>query len=226
MKQLGPKTRQDLRRQERRLAKEAGGSLDSRTYHEPKDVGAFIAAAQEVSQKTYQRHLLGMGVRDDEKTRNKLGAAARAGWLRSYGLFCRGQPIAFMHGYLYGGTYYSEEIGYDPAWSDWSVGNVLHSLVVKDLIEVAHGVRQFDFLYGDNPNKQRLSNAARLERNFYLIPSSFRNMVLVYSIRAFNGLAEGAGRLLDRWGLRSWLRRVVRKRSIPRDRAEQEGRRG
>jgi hypothetical protein len=218
LQQLGTKTRQHLRREERRLSKKSGDTLDCRVYVGPDDVDAFLGHAMEVSKKTYQWHLLRAGVSNDAENKRVLTAAAGAGWFRSYVLLCKGQPLAFVLGYVYGGTYIYEKIGYDPEWADWAVGNVLHLGVVRDLLENAPGVKRFDFLYGDNSSKQRLSNAARTERNFHLVPATPRWFVFVCCLRTFNAIAARLGDALDRWDLRVRLRRVIRRFSTQTNR--------
>lgn len=210
---LGSKTRQDLRRQERRLLKEANNNVRLTVYSEPQSVGDFLAAVERVSRQTYQWNQLGIGIASNETTAELLRASASNGWLRGYVLHAEDQPIAFMVGHLYRGTYLSDSIGYDPAWNKLSAGNVLHLYVMADLAELADKVKWFDFMYGDNSNKERLSNDAHLEQNYYLIPNSLRWRVLVSSLNAFNSMTNGVSELLDRFGLKDKIRRTLRQRS-------------
>lgn len=206
--QLGKKTRADLRRNERNLSREVGGQMELRLYTSAGSVGEFLELAEQISRKTYQWDL-GLGIRDTEARRLKLARIAHQQWLRSYILLCKGEPSAFMVGYTYRGTYYSSEIGFDPSKGRWSIGNVLHCYVVRDLIE-SRCVRFFDFMYGDNPNKSRLSNLSRLQRDFYLFPRSARGRAMASSMRMMDFVSRLARQSAARLGVEGRIRKVVR----------------
>ncbi len=151
---LGSKTRADLRRHERRLSKAAEEQVSVSMHDTPETVPAFLRAAAEVSKLTYQSRMHGIAVTDDAETERYFRVIAERGWLRSYLLLAQSKPVAFMVGYLWRGVYYSENIGYDPAWADFSAGNVLHMNVMRDLSQSGRKVEWFDFMYGDNSNKE------------------------------------------------------------------------
>jgi len=77
--------------------------------------------------------------------------AARRGWLYIALLERDGKPIAARYGFLYRGTYYAYQSGFDPAVADDSPGEVLLGMVIEDLI--GRGVREFNFLRGAQPHK-------------------------------------------------------------------------
>jgi hypothetical protein len=210
---LGSKTRQDLRRQERRLLKQTGGDVRVSVHVEASGVPALLKAVEAISRQTYQWRQLQMGIRDTEARQDELGNAARKGWLRGYVLHCRETPVAFMIGYLYRGVYYSESIGYDPTWSEWSVGNVLHLHVVRDLTRNAVGARRFDFMYGDNSNKERLSTEARMEGNYYFVRRRWSWTPIVLSYRAFDGGTSAFTAAFDRFGVKGRIKRFLRARA-------------
>lgn len=211
LRQLGPKTRADLNRTCRKLREHVGGATVLKSYTEPATIDDFMRQASLVSQKTYQWHLLKRGLRDHTVFRKRLEEAARRGWLRAYILFCRDQPVAFMVGYLHRGRYYSTDIGYDPDWAIWSVGNALHCEVVRDLIEKVNTARLFDFM-GDRPTHQRLSNnISSREAAFYLFPKSLQGSLLYYTFHITDGFSVCAARILDRLNLKLRLRKLIRR---------------
>ena len=210
---LGTKTRQELRRQERRLMKETGGDVRVSVYSGAGSVGGFLDAVGKVSDRTWQWKQMRAGVRDNERTRQHFENVAAHGWLRGYVLHCRGTPAAFMVGYLYRSVYYSETIGYDPAWGEWSIGNMLHVHVVRDLTENRVGAQWFDFLGTDNPNKERLSTEWRAEGNFYFVPRTVRWAALVWAFRAFDKGTREVNALLERAGIKSRVKRFLRRRA-------------
>ena len=211
---LGSKTRQDLRRQERRLLKQANDDIEVKIYAGPESISAFLEGVEQVSRLTYQWNLLGMGVKNNDAMREFLERVAELDCLRGYLLLAEGEPIAFMIGYLYSGTYYSETIGYHPKWAKWSAGNVLHIHVMSDLAQLEQEVKWFDFLYGDNSNKKRLSTVSHEEQNLYLVPRSLRWRVLLAALGSFDYLTDKLSHLLERYGLKEKIRRIMRARSI------------
>lgn len=210
---LGSKTRQDLRRQERKLLKEAGNDVRVTAYADCESVVEFVRAAAEVSQRTYQWRMHKLGIVADAATIRRFSEIAAQGMLRCYILYVRDTPAAFMVGYLYRGVYYSETIGYDPEWGDFSVGNVLHLHVVGDLTGLQSRPVWFDFLYGDNPNKERLSTDAHREGNFYLVPRTLRWSAVIWSLRAFDAATNALNGVLERHGVKSKIQRWLRRRS-------------
>ncbi len=214
---FGSKTRQDLRRQERRMQKEADDAIRVAVHTGGETVPAFLDAVEQVSRTTYQWRQLGMGVNNSGSMRQLLVCAAAHGWLRGYVLYCRDAPVAFMIGYLYRGVYLSERIGYDPAWADWSVGNVLHLHVMRDLCTLGERVVWFDFMYGDNSNKARLSTDAHAERNYYLVPRTVAWTLFVAILRAFERGVAQLDRLLQRGQIKARLQRALRRRATARE---------
>ena len=180
-------------------------------YDSVEKVPAFLDAATVVSQKSYQWQLLRLGLRDRDGQVARFSNAARQGWLRCYVLFGNDTPLAFMAGFLFRGTYSSEDIAYDPDWQKFSVGNVLHCRVIRDLVGLGGRAQRFDFMYGDNANKERLSTTARLEGNFYLFPRTTRGLLTYSIIQAVNASSELAGRTLERLGTKSAIRKRLRQ---------------
>lgn len=215
MQGLSRNTRKDIRRTLRQLEQDPEIMVSYRVFTTPEEVPEFLSLAQSVSDKTYQHNLLGLGICDSAETRRNLTIAAENGWMRSYLLICNGEPVAFQHGYLHGGTYYAEKTGYDPAWAEKSVGTVMQIYRVRDLID--KGVAQLDFLYGDNEKKRSLSNTYREEQNFHLIPRKFPLSLFAYSLRGFNAFSELIGDFMEKHGLKSRIRRILRKRSTNQD---------
>jgi hypothetical protein len=216
LKQLGPRTRSDLNRNSRKLKEHVNNELEVKCYTDRLSVAEFLKSAEAISKKTYQWNLLKRGLRDREHFEIRLSLAAEQGWLRCYILFCRGQPIAFMVGYLHQGRYYSTDIGYDPEWTTWSVGNVLHCEVVRDLIEKANGAKLFDFM-GDRPTHERLSNNVFIEEaNFYLFPKSLEGTALYLSLRLTDKFSTFVSHTLETFHLKTRIRKLIRQISTTR----------
>jgi CelD/BcsL family acetyltransferase involved in cellulose biosynthesis len=74
-------------------------------------------------------------------------------WLEFWLLDVDGKPVGAQFGFRYRDTVFQLQEGFDPAYSADSVGYVLRGHVLKQLI--AAGVRRYDFLGGDGPDKTR-----------------------------------------------------------------------
>lgn len=217
---LTSSTRQGLRRQRRKLEAHVAGSLKLVRYVDIDQMVEFVNRAVAVSKKTYQWNLLELGLRRPEELQQTLTAMARHGWTRCYLLECNGVATAFMIGYLYAGTYYYVDVGFDPDWEKWSVGTVLHMEVLRDLIEDENRARSFDFSSGSGIHKERFSNESRMEFNYLLLPRSVRNAVLVGAFRAINAVSATAVLVLDRLHLKAAIKRLARKHATGRTTAD------
>jgi hypothetical protein len=211
--QLSASSRQSQRRQLRKLLEYLGGDFDIRCFTGDSEVGQFVVDARRVSQKSYQWRLLGLGLRDPDSLSKTLTRAARHGWLRCYILYCRGEPAAFMLGYLYHGTYHYIDVGYDPAWGQWGVGSILQLQVIRDLIEGPEPAALFDFSTGHGEHKARLANISRSEANLLLVRNCARNAAIAAGYRLAMAVDRQGGRLLDTLGIKArvkhWLRRAA-----------------
>jgi len=86
--------------------------------------------------------------------------AAERGWLYLAFLQHEGKAIAGRYGFLYRGTYYAYQSGFDPAAADASPGEVMLGMVLEDLIR--RGAAEFNFLRGTQPHKFHWTDRRRL----------------------------------------------------------------
>lgn len=211
LKQLGARTRADLRTNRKRFIAHVQQSFRTRCFRTPGEVPEFLADSMELSRKTYQYQLLGSGLRNSEALERCYRAASELGWFRSYVLYVKEKPIAFQVGYVHHGRFHAQEIGYDPEWARHHVGIFLHTEIIIDLAASNGTITEFDFGNDDNLHKQRLSTGSRLEGYFYLIPSHFRGSLMAQSLRVTNRVSAGLGAVLERFGIRKKTRDFLRK---------------
>jgi hypothetical protein len=212
MNKFSTKTRYKRLREVKKLREQGDISLMRITA--PEDVEAFSKESAEVSRKTYQYNLLGLGIRNEDLLKRNLRFLAERGWLRSYLLKCNGVACSFMIGYQDVNRFYYIDIGYDAKWMKFSAGNVLQLLVLEDLYQY-RTPRIFDFgSYGKH--KKFFSNDHYMETDVYLFPrrvySHFARSVHSVSLNASDSVAK----VLDRFGLKNKIKKAIRKFSVAR----------
>lgn len=155
MASLGKSTRQNLRREVRKL--QALGS-QFKVFTSANEIDRFLSDAEKVSERTYQ-WTLGSKLRADSKTRSEFLNISERGQFRCYLLYLNDEPCAFVRGRIVSGVFDFQSTGYIPALSKLSPGAVLLLLVIHDLIESTN-VTLFDFgVGGDNLGyKSRFGN--------------------------------------------------------------------
>ncbi|MEG0822604.1 MAG: GNAT family N-acetyltransferase [Burkholderiaceae bacterium] len=215
LKTLSTRSRQSVLYSERKLAKDMEQRVELRCYQTAADIESFLSLGSAISRKTYQWNLLGLGLRADEDMRSTLALAAERGWFRSYLLFCRDEPVAFMLGYQRDACYYYTDVGYDPSFSEWSVGSVLQIKVMRHLYE--DGARErptaFDFSTGYGAHKARFGNVSRREVNLLLLPNTVRGKYLWLMFRLNEKIVALLTEIIDRFGLKAWLKKMLRTRA-------------
>ncbi|MCH7814919.1 MAG: GNAT family N-acetyltransferase [Planctomycetes bacterium] len=233
---MSPKTRSALRRKTRNLlgdvasehpkvqepgeiARQAQPFTGLVRITGPDDVPWLVEHLTELSRKTYQYNLLGLGVRDPEQLAGDALAAARRGELRCYVLLVAGTALAFMYGTQraavidgssHGDVYDYIDVGHDPAWSDRSPGTVLQYLVIQDLCG-HHRPALFDFGPGDAVHKARFGNESYLERDLYLFCPTARAVWARNAHRVCTRTSSVLGSMLRGLGLKTRIRRLVRR---------------
>lgn len=91
--------------------------------------------------------------------RDAVKLLAGRGWLRMYTLYAARRPVASVYGVVHRGKFLYYQSGFDPAWGNKSVGLVLLARTVQDAY--AEGLREFDFLRGNEGYKAEWSRGER-----------------------------------------------------------------
>jgi len=197
------KRRGNLRRQQRKL----GG--DVRLYTEPDQVGEFLMLAHTVSLKTWQTRTIGLRVGNTEFEQSAYRLAATEGRFRSYVLVKDGQPISFAIGTTATGRFLLEEIGYDPAFAEWSPGMTLLCHMLDDFY-LDQPPALFDFGGGDAAYKQTLANRESRSATLWLIAPGWRRQGAMQLFELVRAARRQTRRFLGEGGLRARLRRLFR----------------
>lgn len=217
-KSFTPKTRNTLRRKNRKLEKEFGDELKIVTYSSRDDVPQAIRDVSRISQHTYQA---GLGVRivDDYHTREIMDVSARHGWLRMSILYIKDEPCAFQLGLQYGQTYFLEQLGFCPKWSSWNVGTVLFNKVLEDLCRDS-SVERFNFGFGDAQYKRSYGSECWPEASVYIFAPGAYPLLVNALASSTAGLSLGIRYVLDRTSLTGWIKRKWRGLLRPKSSAE------
>jgi hypothetical protein len=208
MGKFSPKHRKNLQRSIKKLRDGALGEMRLVRYESSDEVETFLQQAVEISRKTYQWQLHQRGLSAVDLIRPRLEFASRHGWMRCYLLFCGGRACAFVVGYQYEGMFVMDEIGHDPELSKHSVGTVLQLLTVEDLFDYKRA-DIFD-LQGYAWYKGELSNESYLQGAIFLFRRGTYPRFLRAGHRMCSVITKGVSSTLDRWGLKSKVRKAVR----------------
>ncbi len=211
LEQLGERPRQQLAHSQRQLLLDFAEDIDIMRYETEEDVNAFHDHVVTISRKARQGCLPGHRLCDQPMLRKKLRFAATKGWLCSYIMFCSGRPAAFMLGHRYRDCFYRSDVGFDPDYSQRSVGQVLQLEVLEDLLSQEHSPSVFDLSAGYNDDNMRFGNREQARINVLLLPRTLKHAVLAGAYKRLDGLANIAVNTADRMGVKQALKCTFRK---------------
>lgn len=208
LKGLSRSTRENFTRKLRKLRET--GTVELVKITDATGVDPFLSAATEISRKTYQFRMLGMGIRDPEQLRQWLKWAAERGWLRSYLLTCGGKPVAFQIAYQCGENFLGQEIGYDPDWSKLSVGIIQQLLALEEIFkENPPRICEFG---GYADYKQMLANDSFSRANVWLFRRKAYPTIVFNAYRLFCSASALSGDLLHSLDLKAKVKGFLRRK--------------
>ncbi len=202
------KHRKNLKRTVRLFEEQAPGEIELVRIKRPDEVSSFIEQAVEISRKTYQWKLLGLGLRSPEAINQYLTFMAHQGWLRAYLLKCKGSACAFVVGFQYRSHYYLNDMGYDPAWRDFSVGKILQLMLIEDLFKFDRPAVYDLGEYG--AHKEEFGTESHLQGKLFLFRRRIYPGIVRAGHRAGAASTTAASALLDRFGWKKPLKKIVR----------------
>lgn len=203
------KTRSTIARKVKKYSEFCGGALQWKAFSAPEEIRGFVAAARRVSSLTYQERLHQAGLPDGEEFVRQSERLAEEGALRAY-LLCHGdRPVAYLYCPISDGIVIYAYLGYDPNYSQWSVGTVLQWLALESIF-AERGLRCFDFTEGQSEHKRLFATHTRRRANVYFVRPTLRNRALLHSHAALDRLSGLLGDALERWGVKAKIRRLMR----------------
>jgi peptidoglycan/xylan/chitin deacetylase (PgdA/CDA1 family)/CelD/BcsL family acetyltransferase involved in cellulose biosynthesis len=99
-------------------------------------------------------------------------------WLRFSWLEWNGRVIACQYGFLYNGSYFHLQEGYEPASEHWRVGLGLRAWSIRKLIE--NGVREYDFLSGVGRHKLDWGAAVKFSKQIAVARDTVSNRIFCH----------------------------------------------
>lgn len=204
------KSRSTLKRKVKKFSKHCAEGIEFRSYKDADELNIFYGLARKVSCKTYQENILDSGLPESVEFQQKMLSLARENKVRAYLLFDSNKPIAYLYLTAHEDTLLYNHLGYDPEYAKWSVGSVLHWLVLESLF--AEGQFAFlDFTQGEGQQKKTFSTGSILCSNIFVLKRSFFNMLLLSSHILVNLTSKFLGDVFEKLGLKTKIRQIIRR---------------
>ena len=193
---IGKVSRKDLRRNARALFTDTTLDAKVRRFQSPEDVDVFLQDGISVSDKTYQKRDLGLGISLGGPLERVMRYAAAHNGFLGYILYINGTPAAFEYALLCGKTCTMMQAGYDPTWAGRQIGSVLFFEVLRDFERIGLRADWLDLLPGINLFKLRVANDKRQIRRFYLFSRTPAGTILFLTLMATDWLSRAVGALV------------------------------
>jgi len=191
---LGAKKRNNFTWRVRNASKKLGDQLRLSVFEHASDMDRYAALMNQVYAKSWHARELPIDWELPERKR-LFARLAQEGRLIGYLMLLGDRPIAYAHGYRYGGSYLIDNIGYDDEFASVGIGSTLTFQVVCDRLE-RNPDEAIDFGYGDNDYKRALASRSTPCGSLYLVRG--------VSLRARFGM------IVPLRGLYRWVRRWAR----------------
>lgn len=162
---LSKKDRHELKRKMRRF-QEAGGDVCIRTLTAPAEIDAALDTFFHLHRISRHDKAEFMTAAMEAFFRDMAVELARDDLVRLYLIDVGAQPAAALIAFRSGDELLLYNSGYDPAFSQTSVGIVSKAMALQSAI--ADGVRTFDFLRGAEPYKYDLGGTDRIVRQLWV----------------------------------------------------------
>jgi hypothetical protein len=195
---IGKKSGKELQRNTKLLMSDKSLACELRHFRAPEEVDAFLADGIAISDKTYQKKDLGLGISRGGAVERLMRFAAARGAFLGYILYIDGAPAAFRYGFVCGRTATMKQTGYDPKWAERQIGSVLFFQVLNDFAAAKLPVDRLDFMPDVNLFKLRTTNDWRQIRHYYLFKRDAGGTAQYLALAATDFLSRTLGALARR----------------------------
>jgi CelD/BcsL family acetyltransferase involved in cellulose biosynthesis len=193
LNQLSQKRRYRVRKFAQRFENEFPQQVEFRRIEDPEEIPGVIRFISEMSRAYWESKGHASAFEQDrfEAFHNEMALAAhRQGWLRLYQMKVKDEIIACEYNFRHGDVFYGYQGVFDRKWADYSPGLVLLTHVFQEAID--EGVREFDFLKGDEEYKFYWTDKVRVESRL-ISARNWRGRLWLAAMRALDrgvGLAR------------------------------------
>ena len=181
---LNPKFRKNLQRRLRKLEKEQG-NVELKHYYE---LGS-LEEAMEIFFRLHQKRWIQKGesgVFGEQKAREitmqTMKFFAEKNWLRLHFLTVNNKPVSVSVDLEYGGKMYGHLAGFDPAYSKYSVGNILLLKILNQCVKKR--LSEYDFMQGDESYKFDWTNNYRQSMNMFCVNKKLSSIMIYLGLKA------------------------------------------
>jgi CelD/BcsL family acetyltransferase involved in cellulose biosynthesis len=206
---LSSKQRYQFRRIAKRLATDFPGQVRLEVLGSSDTLERLVQDVDQLAKKTWQNKLGLGGFEPSQALRAKLTTLAASGALRGYVLYIRDAPAAFWLGAVYQQVFYSDYMGYDPAYASYRLGTHLLSELLESLCR--DGVRAIDFGFSEDEYKKRLGNTEWRETTLFVCAPTFRALRFSLMRSAVAVVANVIRTLVKSTGLMQRIKTVWRR---------------
>jgi len=179
---LKPKFRSNMRNRLKRL--EQLGTLDYEVVTDSSAIESALTDGFAIEQKSWKgENGTAIACRQDTMSFYTRWAdtAAKNGWLRLSFLTINGRRVAFDYSIHYNNRLYCMKIGYDPAYSQYSVGQILCSKILQQCFE--DGVSEYDFLGETTTQKMDWTSLVRARLSVFIYNRTVPARLHLYNSR-------------------------------------------
>ena len=178
MASLGHHKRSNIKRREKKLAKEHGFSIFK--VDQMKNLGGAFRDFVALHQKLWEsRGYPGMFKRQAFLRFHEAIAERflENNWLRLYFLYISGKPVASLYGFQNGDKFYYYQSGFDPDWRVYGVGTILVNYTIKEAI--SSKLKEYDFLRGEAEYKFDFTSTIRHTREILITKDTYKSNLYI-----------------------------------------------
>ena len=209
LKKFSSKTRSTIKRKIKKFANFCGGEIRWKQYQQPEEMSEFFEYARLISKKTYQEKLFDAGLPEDDDYLKNLESLAATDSVRGFIMFHGDRPIAYLSCPAVNKVLIYQYLGYDPEYRNWSIGSILHWYALESILNNGK-FTMFDFTEGESEHMRLYATDSIQCANVYFLPFTLGNVSLIGCHKALNTLFEALGTVLDKLGLKSKIKRLIR----------------
>ena len=188
MENLNSKFRRELQRRLRKLERERG-RVEFKHHYELGSFEETMSILFNLHRKRWQSKGEPGGY-TGQKERNIVMQTskffAQKGWLELHFLTVNSKPVAAELDVEYGGKLYGQISGFDPAYSKYSLGNILFLKILEECVE--KGISEYDFMQGAETYKFEWTNQTRQNTNIQFVNKKLYSKLVGLTLKVLDML--------------------------------------